>query len=140
MPTLPSGKYQLKSLHEEIDLFDRKLAHLQKYETFPSEAERIASVDKLSARRNLLIKRAQQMIEEGIEFNESERPKSLRPETTAVTENAAMPVNEISVPTADSETPVVAIGPNPQPSPYAGTALDCQPDLQAYTKRKRKSA
>ena len=59
MPTLPSGKYQLKSLHEEIDLFDRKLAHLSKFETFATEAERGVSKDKLSAKRNLLIRRAQ---------------------------------------------------------------------------------
>jgi len=86
MRALPSGKYQLKSLHEEIGLFDRKLAHLQKFETFATEAERNASVDKLSAKRNLLVRKAQLMIDEGIEFSESERPRSLRAEAESASD------------------------------------------------------
>jgi hypothetical protein len=81
MPTLPSGKYQLKSLHEEIMLFDRKLAHAQGVESYSNEDERSTAVAKLTSKRSLLVRKAQQMIDEGIEFNEIERPKSLRPKT-----------------------------------------------------------
>ena len=128
MSKLPSGKYQLKSLHEEISLLDRKLAHTQTYETFATVAERTAAEDKLSARRNLLIRKAQQMIEEGIEFSEAERPRSLRP----VPEPAAPPAPAV-------ETQMVA---QPIPSPYANTALDYHADLEAYkaNKSKRKIA
>src|SRR5947208_2976789 len=65
MATQPSGRYLLKSLHEEISLFDRKIAHLEKYETFPSDQERTTAADKLAAKRNLLIRKAQVMIDEG---------------------------------------------------------------------------
>lgn len=80
MSTFPPGKYQLKSLHEEIDLFDRKLAHLLKYEDFPTDAARKAAAGKLSAKRDLLVRKAQRMADDGVEFNESELPKSLRAE------------------------------------------------------------
>src|SRR4051794_37853856 len=113
MSTLPSGKYQLKSLHEEIALFDRKLAHANNYETFPSEAERTAAADKLTAKRSLLIRKAQQMIDEGIEFNELERPKSLRQETEAATPAPASQVAAPALPTDD------AIASVPPPSPFA---------------------
>ena len=44
-------KVRLKMLHEEIDLFDRKLAHLMKYDVFPSETERNAAARKLALKR-----------------------------------------------------------------------------------------
>ena len=37
MATAPTDKYYLRSIHEEIALFDRKLAHLEKYEKFTSD-------------------------------------------------------------------------------------------------------
>lgn len=134
MPTLPSGRYQLKSLHEEIALFDRKLAHLHKYETFATEAERNASADKLSVKRNLLIKKAQQMIDEGIEFNELERPQSLRAEV-----EKAPAVENVSAPDSpNTETSSVAVELDAQLSPYAGTALDVRQEVESYRKSKVK--
>jgi hypothetical protein len=135
MPTLPSGRYQLKSLHEEIALFDRKLAHLQKYETFATENERNASVEKLSVKRNLLIKKAQQMIDEGIEFNELERPQSLRAEVkkAPAAENALEPVS--GSPQIETSS---AVEPDSQVSPYAGTALDVRQEVESYRKSKVK--
>jgi len=136
MPTLPSGRYQLKSLHEEIALFDRKLAHLHKYETFATEAERSASADKLSVKRNLLIKKAQQMIDEGIEFNELERPQSLR-----VDGEKAPAVENVLQPAPGSpkiETSIAAVEPDNQLSPYAGTALDVRQEVESYKKSKVK--
>jgi hypothetical protein len=140
MATLPSGRYQLKTLHEEIGLFDRKLAHLEKYENFSTEAERVAAAGKLAAKRNLLIRKAQQMIDEGIEFNEIERPKSLRPEseapipaTSAVVEVTVLEVMD----GGEVAEPVLVGAPEMIPSPYAGTSLDYQSDLAAYKKRAR---
>ena len=136
MPTLPSGRYQLKSLHEEIALFDRKLAHLHKYETFATEAERNASAEKLSLKRNLLVKKAQQMIDEGIEFNELERPHSLRADV-----EKTVTVETVLEPTPDSstiETSSVAVEADSQLSPYAGTALDVRQEVESYRKSKVK--
>lgn len=139
MSTLPPGKYQLKSLHEEIDLFDRKLAHLLKYEAFPSDAERNAAAGKMTAKRELLVRKARQMADDGIEFSESELPKSLRPEKAAAA--APVPVNGSTEATGEALA-LVAEPEQQQPSPYAGTSLDCQPELEAYkkTKAKRKTA
>ena len=36
----PNEKYFLRSLHQEIDLLDRKLAHLDKYVDFANLADR----------------------------------------------------------------------------------------------------
>ena len=132
MSTIPSGKYQLKSLHEEISLFDRKLAHLRTYETFPTEAERTAAADKLAAKRSLLVRRAQQMIEEGIEFSQLERPKSLLSDdaTGAAKKPAASPAK----PAAEPETATLET----VPSPFEGTSLDYRPDLLTYKKSKAK--
>lgn len=84
MATPAPSKYYLKSLHEEIALFDRKLAHLMRYETFPSEKERNAAAAKMSVKRGHLVQTAKQLIEQGIEFQDSERPRSLRPEEAAI--------------------------------------------------------
>lgn len=135
MSTLLPGKYQLKSLHEEIDLFDRKLAHLLKFETFPTEAERVAAAGKMSAKRDLLVRKAQQMADDGIEFNQSELPKSLR---NGKAEAASEPLSSTPEPAAP-ETPLAAEPAITQiASPYAGTSLDAQPELQAYKKSKAK--
>lgn len=136
MPTLPSGRYQLKSLHEEIALFDRKLAHLHKYETFATEAERNASAEKLSLKRSLLVKKAQQMIDEGIEFNELERPQSLRAEVEKAP--TAENVFEPAPSSQNLETSSIAIEPDSQLSPYAGTALDVRQEVESYRKSKVK--
>ncbi|HEY8998260.1 MAG TPA: hypothetical protein VIM60_10190, partial [Edaphobacter sp.] len=122
MPTLPSGKYQLKSLHEEIALFDRKLAHAQSFETFSDEDQRNTAVAKLNSKRGLLVRKAQQMIDEGVEFNEVDRPKSLRPEGAA---EAVVPAAIIE----QQAEPALAAASDPMPSPYAGTSLDSQVNL-----------
>ena len=138
MPTIPSGKYQLRSLHEEIALFDRKLAHAQSHESFATEGERGTAVEKLTAKRSLLIRKAQQMIDEGIEFAESERPRSLRPaENIVVEETSAQHV------AAESAThPEPASVRTAHESPFAGTALDYRAELEDYKsgKAKRKTA
>lgn len=79
MPVVPQNKYALKSLHEEIDFFDRKLAHLLKYDTFPTEAARDAAAGKISSKRDQLVKSARKLAADGIEFHPSDLPRSLRP-------------------------------------------------------------
>ncbi len=79
MAVTPSSRFNLKTLHEEIDLIDRKLAHADKYGAYATEKERDAAVGKLNTKRQQLIRAAQLMIDEGIEFKPAERPRSLRP-------------------------------------------------------------
>jgi hypothetical protein len=135
MPAISSGKYQLKSLHEEIDFLDRKLAHLYKYENFATETERKVSAEKLSTKRNLLIRKAQQMIDEGVEFQQVERPRSLRTDVSPDEKKLS------SVTVEPTEWSVVAL-PTSQPSPYLGTSLDYKQELQTYKKSRarRKTA
>ena len=44
---VPHDKYFLKSLHQEIDLYDRKLAYLEQYAQFASMADREGAESKL---------------------------------------------------------------------------------------------
>ena len=76
-------KYYLKTLHAEIDLYDRKLAHLTNYEVFATEAEREVAVGKISAKRKLLERAARKLAADGIEFSSADLPRSFRaqPET-----------------------------------------------------------
>ncbi|MBS1800186.1 MAG: hypothetical protein JSS95_10200 [Acidobacteria bacterium] len=137
MPIIPSGKYQLKSLHEEIALFDRKLAHTQSFESFSNDEERSAAVAKLTSKRSLLVRKAQQMVDEGIEFNKSERPKSLRPEDKIVAAKKAALVTTVAD-AATEELP--AAEPEDVPSPFDGTSLDYRTDLDAYRLRSKSKA
>ncbi len=71
-------KYFLRSVHQEIDLLDRKLAHLRKYDVFETEAAREAAAAKMQSARDLLVKTARRLAEEGITFNDSDLPRSFR--------------------------------------------------------------
>jgi len=82
-PAKVQDKYYLKSLHEEIDLYDRKLAHLAKYEIFESEADREAAIGKMSTKRETLARTAQKLVQDGIEFHPSDLPRSFRLQTSA---------------------------------------------------------
>jgi len=73
---VPHDKYFLKSLHQEIDLYDRKLAHLEKYVEFASTADRQEAENKLLAKRALLATTARQLAAEGVEFDPC--PRSFR--------------------------------------------------------------
>lgn len=80
-PAKVQDKYYLKSLHEEIDLYDRKLAHMTKYELFASEAERETAIGKMATKRLTLARTAQQLMKDGIEFQPANLPRSFREET-----------------------------------------------------------
>jgi hypothetical protein len=139
MSTITPGKYQLRSLHEEIGLFDRKLAHLLKYESFPTEAEREAAVSKLNSKRKLLVRNALQMAKDGIEFDPSELPASLRSSETPA-EPAPLPSVEIDA-QPETQTAAKAQPDSSHLSPYSGTALDFRKEIQAYKRnRARKQA
>ena len=72
-------RYYLRSMHQEIDLFDRKLAHLLKHEVFASAEARASAADKLSSKRDQLVRAARGLAESGVAFRASELPRSLRP-------------------------------------------------------------
>ena len=138
MATPARDKYYLKSLHDEIDLFDRKLAHLRKYDSFASDAERDASAGKMANKRELLVKTARQLVSEGIEFKPSELPRSLR----TAEETAAGATHGVAMPAAQAEnTPLAAhIAPvtKHSPSPFAGTVLDGRASIEAYKRARSK--
>jgi hypothetical protein len=80
---VPHDKYFLKSLHQEIDLYDRKLAHLEKYAEFDSTADREGAESKLLAKRASLAATARQLAAEGVEFDPLDWPRSFRASTEA---------------------------------------------------------
>ena len=74
----PNDKYFLRSLHQEIDLLDRKLAHLDKYVDFANSEDREAAEGKLLQKRATLAKTARGLAAAGVEFSEADLPRSLR--------------------------------------------------------------
>jgi hypothetical protein len=79
-PVSRRDKYFLRDLHQEIDLYDRKLAYLDKYVDFASEADRQEAANKLLAKRATLEKTARELAASGVEFREEELPRSFRPQ------------------------------------------------------------
>lgn len=77
-PAAPRDKYFLRSLHQEIDLYDRKLAYMDKYEAFASPEDREEAEKKMLAKRATLEKAARELAASGIEFSEAELPRSFR--------------------------------------------------------------
>ncbi|SPE17887.1 conserved hypothetical protein [Candidatus Sulfotelmatomonas gaucii] len=75
---VPHDKYFLRSLHQEIDLFDRKLAYLEKYGQYDSIADRKEAESKLITKRASLAQTAVQLAAEGVEFNPADLPRSFR--------------------------------------------------------------
>ena len=80
-PAKIQDKYFLRALHEEIDLYDRKLAHTQKYGLFPSDEERQVAADKITAKRASLERTAKALMAAGIEFRTADLPRSFRTST-----------------------------------------------------------
>jgi hypothetical protein len=77
-PAPIQGKYFLRSLHQEIDLYDRKLAYLARYEVFDSRADRAEAERKLQTKRATLESAARRLAAEGVEFDQGELPRSFR--------------------------------------------------------------
>ncbi|HEY4011664.1 MAG TPA: hypothetical protein VGM11_16035 [Acidobacteriaceae bacterium] len=135
MAIAAGDKYQLRSLHEEIALFDRKLAHLANHEKFASDEERDAAARKMTTKRNTLVATARRLVSEGVEFNASELPKSLRPEGSEPATSEPAPEAPVA------QKSVRAAGPlqTEASSPYAGTALDWQASMQRYLAKKKRA-
>ena len=140
MANIVENKYYLKTVHEEIGLFDRKLAHLLKYDVFESDAAKEVAVRKLARKRETLVETAKRLAAEGIEFKPSDLPRSILPEGT---EPVAEPVKEVA---AEAEPGAAAAGgaganrsARRQSSVYAGTSLDWEQSVRNYMQSKAKA-
>jgi len=77
-PFLRRDKYFLRELHQEIDLYDRKLAYLVKFVEFASSIDREDAKGKMLAKRAPLEKAALELIASGVEYEEKDLPRSFR--------------------------------------------------------------
>jgi hypothetical protein len=77
-PNPRRDKYFLRDLHREIDLYDRKLAYLNKYVDFATPADREEAEEKMLAKRASLEKAARELAASGVEFDDNELPRSFR--------------------------------------------------------------
>lgn len=75
---VPRDKYFLRSLHQEIDFYDRKLAYLNEYQIFASDAAREEAERKMLTKRAALAETARELAAAGVEFNPSDLPRSFR--------------------------------------------------------------
>ena len=83
---VPHDKYFLRSLHQEIDFYDRQLAYLENNSQCDSVANGEQAANKLVAKRASLAETARQLVAEGVEFNTTDLPRSFRAsETGSVT-------------------------------------------------------
>jgi hypothetical protein len=128
------NKYYLKTVHEEIDLYDRKLAHLLNFESFDNEADRAAATRKLTLKRDALALAAKRMVAEGIEYQANDLPRSFRPKDAAVPSEVEEPKPVQSAAPAGGNRSA-----RRQASPYAGTSLDWQTSVQHYMQKKAKA-
>ena len=87
-----NDKYYLRDLHQEIDLYDRKIAYLGKFEEFASEGEREEAEKKLLAKRAPLEKAALQLVASGVEYDQKDLPRSFR--TKDLEKDASNPEKE----------------------------------------------
>ena len=82
-PTHPPNKYDLKDLHRQIDLYDRKIAACETFEKFDSEVARASSRQKLVSKRERLVKSARAMESLGVEYDAAQLPRSFKTEAAA---------------------------------------------------------
>lgn len=69
-------KYFLRDLHQEIDLYDRKIAYLEKFAEFASPADREVAEKELLAKRAPLEKAALELAASGVEYDDKDLPRS----------------------------------------------------------------
>jgi len=130
-------KIRLKMLHEEIDLFDRKLAHLMKYDVFPSEIERNAAARKLALKREALVLKAKALTDEGTEFKPNDLPRSFRPKDARVEADEVEVLVEakaVAAPSPTGEKRSV----RRSSSAFTGTGFDWQQSVKDYMAKKGK--
>lgn len=131
------GKYQLKTLHAEIDLLDRRLAHVLKFETFETDALRDAAAKKIVTKRETLVQTAKRLASEGVEYKESELPRSFRPEGVPApvevkpeAEAAPAPATATSAASAENRN-------TRRSSSHAGAAFDWEKSVAEYMQAKK---
>lgn len=73
----PASKYELKDVYQEIDLYDRKIAYCRDHEAFDSDQDRAAALQKLTTKRETLVKTAREANSRGIECDPRFLPRSL---------------------------------------------------------------
>jgi hypothetical protein len=134
MATIVENKYYLKTIHEEIGLFDRKLAHVLKYGEFESDEAREAAARKLMKKRETLAETARRLAAEGIEYKASELPRSFLPEGTLP---VVEPVAEAAVEAAPEGAGQAKRSVRRQASAYAGTSLDWEQSIRDYMSQKK---
>jgi len=78
MPIKRVGKYELQDLHQQIDLFDRKIAYCHRHETFNSEEAHAAAIKKLVPKRESLVKAATEAAKNGVECDPKYLPRSFK--------------------------------------------------------------
>jgi len=138
MAAVVADKYHLKSIHEEIDLFDRKLAHLMNFEKFESDTDRDLAAQKMTAKRETLVKTALRLAAEGVEFKPGDLPRSLRPKDQPATQ-VKVPI-EPAAAAEMPEAPAAKRSARRQSStPYTGTSLDWQASVRQYMQKKGKA-
>lgn len=71
-------RYSLRDIHQEIDLYDRKLAYLDKFGEFTSSTDREEAKSRLVAKRAPLEKAARELVASGVEYKEEDLPRSFR--------------------------------------------------------------
>lgn len=69
-------RYFLRDLHQEIDLYDRKIAYLDKFVEFTLPADREKAEKELLAKRAPLEKVALELAASGVEFDQKDLPRS----------------------------------------------------------------
>lgn len=85
----PRDKYFLRSLHQEIDLYDRKLADLRKYGVFESAEDRQRAENSIATKRASLERTARELSASGVEFSKEDLPRSFREEAEQKSSHAA---------------------------------------------------
>jgi len=77
-PAPRHDKYFLRDLHQEIDLYDRKLAYLDQFAEFASPGDREVAEKGLRAKRAPLEKAALELVASGVEYEQKDLPRSFR--------------------------------------------------------------
>ena len=128
------SKYHLKTIHAEIDLYDRRLAHLLKFEVFATEAARAAATRKLNLKRDPLVATAKRLAAEGVEFQLSELPRSFRPEGVPAT----APIEAVAAPTPEPppNNPTENRSARRQGSTHTSASVDWEKSIQHYMRNK----
>lgn len=78
MQVKPDSKYALKDLHEEIDLFDRKISYCENHEQFETQQARASALQKLMTKRETLVKTALAMASRGVQCDPKYLPRSFK--------------------------------------------------------------